>query len=92
MSQDRVDENFLQFDRYFASKMIEFLSPNNPIIPKVLLDLIRPKEFLTYLTLVHNFGDIIPYLVSIVFRVNGFQGTPHMLSYQIPLKVGVVEV
>ena len=39
----------------------------------------------------HNWGDIIPYSVSTIIRIYGFKGTPHVLPYQVPLKVGVAK-
>lgn len=64
----------------------------NPRIPKAFLDFIKPKDNPSNLKLSHNWEDIIPYLVSTIFGVYGFQGTPHVLPHQVPLKVGIAEM
>lgn len=92
LSWDREDASFLKFDKYFASKIRTLLCSNNPRVPKVLLEFIRPKEFAENIKIVHNWGDMYLYLVSMVFRVFGFRGTPFLLPYQAPLKVGIVEI
>ena len=68
-----------------------FLSGDNHQILKPLLEMIRPKDHAKGPKDSHNWGDIIPYLVSTIFRVYGFQGKPHVLPYQVSLKVGIVE-
>ena len=91
MSWEIIDTSFVRFDRYLASNMRTLLSPNNPQIPKVLMELIKPKEYATSLKVCHNWGDIIPYPISIVFKVYSFQGNPHVLPFYVPLKVGIVK-
>lgn len=81
MSWDREDANFVRFDKYFASKMSALLALDNPRIPKALLELIRPKEFSIGLKVSHNWGDIVPYPVSTIFKVYGFLRTHHVLTY-----------
>lgn len=92
LSWDREDASFLKFDKYFASKIRTLLCSENTRIPKVLLEFVRPKEFVERIKIVHNWGDIYLYLVSTVFKVFGFKGTPFLLPYQVPLKVGITEV
>ena len=65
---------------------------DSPRIPQHLLELIRPKDHDKGLMLSHNWGDIIPYVVSTIFRVHGLLGKPHVLPYQVPLKVGIEEL
>ena len=40
----------------------------------------------------HNWGDIIPYPISFVIRVYDFLGRPHVLSFYLPLKIGIVDL
>lgn len=54
LSWDREDASFLKFDKYFASKIRTLLYSENPRIPKVLLEFIRPKEFAENIKIVHN--------------------------------------
>lgn len=82
----------MKFDRYFASRLRILLCQENPKIPKALLEFIGPKEFVEGIKIVHNWGDIILYPVSTVFRVYGFKGTPYLLPYQVPLKIGIAEI
>ena len=56
------------------------------------MDLIRPMDKPHDLKVSHNWEDIIPYSVSIVFRIYGYKGTPHVLPYQVPLKVGMAKI
>ena len=56
------------------------------------MDVIRPMDNPGGLKVSHNWGDVIPYPVSTVFRIYGFRGSPHVLPYQVPLKVGIAEV
>ena len=56
------------------------------------MNLIRPMDSPHNLKVSHNWGDIIPYSVSTIFRIYGFKGSPHVLPYQVPLKVGMDEV
>ncbi len=83
--------SFVRFDRYFTSKMRCLLLSDNPRIPKSLVGLIMPLENLISLKVPHNWGDVIPYLVSTIMRIYYFRGTPHVLPYQVPLKVGVAK-
>ena len=55
------------------------------------MHLVRPMDNPHNLKVSHNQGDIIPYSVSTVIRIYGFKGTPHVLPYQVPLKLGVAE-
>ena len=87
-----TDVRFVRFDRYFSSRLKILLVGDSPRIPQSLLELIRPKDHAKGLKVSHNWEDIIPYVVSIVFRVYGFLGRPHVLSYQVPLKTGIVEL
>lgn len=80
------------FDRCFASKVRILLFVENSRIPKALLEFPRPKEFAEGIKIVHNWGDMYLYPISIVFRVYGFRGTPYLLPYQVPLKIGIAEV
>ena len=82
----------MRFDRYFASRLRSLLLKDNPMIPKALIDFIKPMDNPTGLKVFHNWADIIPYLVSTISRVYGFQGTSHVLPYQVPFKVGIVEM
>jgi hypothetical protein len=81
MIWDAEEAIFVRFDIYFASRLRRLLLKDNPKIPKALLDFIRPLDKPNNLKVSHNWIDIIPYLVSIVFRVYGFQGTPYVLPY-----------
>ena len=83
-------DNYVGFDKFFSSKLRALLVQDCPRIP-ILLQLLRPKEYPTRLIVRHNWVDIIPYSVSIFFRVYGFQGCPHVLPFQVPLLVGVAE-
>ena len=65
---------------------------DSPKIPQSLLELIRPKDHVKGLKVGHNWGYIIPYAVSTILRVYGFLGKPHVLPYQLPLKVGISEL
>ena len=80
------------FDRYFVSRLKSLLLKDNLRIPKALLDFIKPMDNPRSLKASHNWAYFIPYLVSTNFRVYGFQGTPHVLPNEVPLKVGVVEM
>ncbi len=64
---------------------------NNPKTLQPLLELIRPKYYAKGLEVSHKRGDIIPYSISTIFGVYGFQGKPHVLPYQVPLKVGIAK-
>ena len=55
------------------------------------MSLIRPMDNPIGLKFSHNWGDIIPYFVSTVIRIYGFKGTPHVLPYQVPSKIGAAE-
>ena len=56
------------------------------------MSLIRPMDNPSDLKVSHNWGDIIPYSISTIFRIYGFKGSLHMLPYQVPLKVGMAKV
>ena len=92
MTWDVEEAIFGRFDRYFASKLRCLILKDNPKIPKALLHFIRPMDNPSSLKVSHNWADIIPYPVSTIFRVYDFQGTPHVFPYQVPLKVGIVEM
>ena len=65
---------------------------NVPRIPQEGHDFLRLKERKPELRVLHNWGDIIPYPVSTVLRIYGFQGTPHILPYNVPPRLGFAEV
>ena len=56
------------------------------------MDLIRPMDSSHDLKVSHNWGDIIRYSIFTVFQIYGYKGTPHVLPYQMPLKVGMAEI
>lgn len=91
MTWDVDNTSFVRFDRYFASKLRCLILGDSPKIPKALMSLIRPMDNLHNLKVSHNWGDIIPYSVSTMFRIYGFKGSPHVLPYQVPLKVRLAE-
>ena len=91
MTGEVENASFVRFDKYFASKLRRLILRDNPKIPKALMHLVRPMDNPHNLKVSHNWGDIIPYSVSTVIRIYGFKGTPHVLPYQVPLKVGVAE-
>lgn len=39
----------------------------------------------------HNWGDFIFYPYSTVIRLYGFRGTPFILPFQVPTKIGIAE-
>ena len=90
MTWEAENASFVRFDRHFASKLRCLILNDNPRILKALMHLVRPMDRPHSLKVSHNWGDIIPYLVSTVIMVYGFKGTPHVLPYQVPLKVGVI--
>ena len=92
MTWDADNASYVRFDRYFASRLRCLISIENPRIPRALMNLIRPMDNPHNLKVSHNWGDIIPYPVSTVFQIYGYKGTPHVLPYQVPLKVGVAEI
>lgn len=92
MTWDAEEASFVRFDRYFASKLKSLILRDNPKIPKALLDFIWLMDNPASLKVSHNWANIIPYPMSTVFRVYGFQGTPHVLPYQVPLKVGIAKM
>lgn len=92
MTWDAENASFVRFDRYFTSKLRGLILRENPRIPKALMHLIRPIDNPSGLKVSHNWGDIIPYPISTIFRRYGFKGSPHVLPYQVPLKVGVAEI
>ena len=91
MTGEAENASFVRFDRHFASKLRHLILRDNPKIPKVLVHLVRPMDNPQNLKVSHNWGDIIPYSVSTVIRIYGFKGRPHVLPYQVPLKVGVAK-
>ena len=56
------------------------------------MNLIRPMDNPHDLKVSHNWRDIIPYSISTVFKIYGFKGTPHVLPYQVSLKVGIAKL
>jgi hypothetical protein len=92
MTWDVEKTGLLRFDRYFASRLRCLILRDNPRIPKALMDFIKPMDNPSNLKVSHNWADIIPYPILTVFRVYSFQGTPHVLPYQVPLKVGIDEM
>lgn len=81
MNSDAKNASFVRFDRYFASRLRCLLLRDNPKVPRALINLIRPMDNPTSLKLSHKWGDVIPYSISTIFRVYGFQGTPHVMPY-----------
>ena len=73
MTWDVENASFVRFDRYFASKLRCLLSSDNPKVPKAIISLIRPMDNPIGLKFSHNWGDIIPYSISIVIRIYGFK-------------------
>ena len=92
MSYNKRDASYVQFDNCFASRLRARLMVNMPRIPEDLHDFLQPKARRLELKVCHNWGDIIPYPVSTILRVYGFQGTPHILPYNVPSRMGFVEV
>ena len=68
------------------------LKGDNPRIPQALLELVRPKDHAKGILVSHNWGDIISYNVSIVIRVYGFLGKPHVLPFHVPLHIGIAKL
>ena len=56
------------------------------------MNFIRPMDNLTCLKVSHNWGDMIPYPILTIIRTYGFQGTPHVFPYHVPLKIGIAEI
>lgn len=73
LSWDREDASYIKFDRCFVSKTRFLLCTENPRIPKALLEFLTPKEFVEGIKIVHNWGDMYLYPVSIVFQSIWFQ-------------------
>lgn len=92
MSWDRQEDIFVRFDNIFSSKLRQRLMVNPSRIPKELHDFVRPKERLPLLRIEQNWGDFIPYPISIVIRIYGFSGQPHVLPFNVPLGMGFYEV
>ena len=92
MTWDAKNVSFVRFDRYFSSKLRCLLLKENPTIPKALIDFIKPMDNPSSLQVSHNWGNIIPYSLSTIIRVDGFQGTPHVFPSQMPLKIGIAMV
>lgn len=61
LSLDREDDSYLRFDKCFASKIRTLICSENPRVPKVLLEFIRPREFIENIKIVHNWGDMYLY-------------------------------
>ena len=80
MTWEVTNASFVRFDRYFSLKLRSLLFSDNLRIPK-LLDFIRPMEFTNGLKFSHNWAEIIPYPISIIFILYGYRGTPHPLPY-----------
>lgn len=92
MTSEATNASYVRFNRCFASKLRLFLKGNSPRIPQALLELVRPKDHAKGLLVSHNWGDIIPYNVSIVIRVYSFLGRPHLLPFHVPLKIGIAKL
>ena len=92
MTWDAKNASFVRFDRYLASKLRCLILSDNLKIPKALMSLIRPMDNPSGLKVSHNWGDIIPYSSSTIIRIYDLKGSPHVLPYQVPLKVGMAEV
>ena len=91
MKWDADNTSFVRFHRHFTSKLRCLILSDNPRISKALMDLIRTMDNPHDLKVSHNWGDIIPYFVSIMFKIYGFKGIRHLFPYQVPLKVGMAE-
>ena len=65
---------------------------DSPRIPQALLELVKPKDHAEGLLVSHSWGDIIPYNVSTVIRFYGFRRKPHVLTFNVPLKIRIVEL
>lgn len=65
---------------------------NPPGIPMQLHNFVRPKERLPLMKIEHNWVDIISYPISTIIKVYGFLGQPHVLPYNVPLRLGFAKV
>ena len=65
MTGEVENASFVRFDRNFASKLRCLILRDNPKIPKALMHLVRPMDTPHNLKFSHNWGDIIPYSVSL---------------------------
>ena len=83
--------SFVRFDKFFSTKLKALLVENCPSITTLFFNLLRNLEYPIGLLLCQNWADIFPYLFSTIFKVYGFQGSPHVFPYHVPLKVGVAE-
>lgn len=92
MTWEVTDAIFVRFGRYFSSRIRLLLKGDSPRIPQPLVELIIPKEHAKVFLISHNWGDIIPYVFSTILRIYGFLGKPYVLPYQVPLKVGIVDL
>ena len=72
ITSEALGASYVHFDKFFASKLRGLLVQDNPRIPPLLIQLIRPKEYPIGLLVSHNWVDIIPYSISTVIRVYGF--------------------
>ena len=72
MTWDAKNASFVRFDRYFASRLRCLLLSDNPKVPRALINFIRSMDNPSSLKVSHNWGDIIPYSISTIFRVYGF--------------------
>lgn len=84
--------SYVKFDHCLASRLSVRLMVNVPRIPEEFNHFLRPKGRKSELKVYHNWGDIIPYPVSTILRVYGFQGAPHITPYNVPSRVGFIEV
>lgn len=91
MTWDKKDHSFPNFHKRFAARLRMLFVLDNPRVPSVLAELIRPNQFAKNLSIVHNWGDVIFYNVSTVIRLYGFRGIPFILPYQVPLRIGIAE-
>ena len=92
MTREAKNASYVRFDRYVSSKLRLIFRGDSLRIPQSLLELIRPNDHAKGLLVSQNWGDIIPYNVSIVIRVYGFLGKPHVLPFHVPLKIGIAEL
>ena len=81
MTWDAKNASFVRFDRYFSSRLRCLKLSDNPRIPKLLMNFVKPMDNPFDLKVSHNWADFIPYPISIVYRVYGFQGTRYVLPY-----------
>lgn len=81
MTWEVIGTSLVGFEMFFIENIRSLVFDQNPRIPFPLLQLIRPKECQIGKLVSHNWADVFPYPISIVFRVYGFEGCPHVLPF-----------